>query len=185
MSATKLRGRARQETTVVVSVSNTLPTITHKHYAASVQNAAFCSPGATAASPASSMRDRHSPCDADHATLRSQPPLDAGGAEDAAGDLLDRALGSVERGDGIARAQRLRGAQLVLHLLTGGVAAVRTALVTDLLQPLGPDGEREQLVAVGLEARWQPPRLQVVLGERVVGRKDTVLQRQVHTRRGL
>src|SRR5438874_1728731 len=115
------------------------------------------------------------------AASRPQPPLDAAGVQDAAGDLLDRALGGVEPRQRVAGKQRLGRAQLVQLLLPRGVAAVRPALVADLLQPLGPDGERKQLGAIRLEPWRQPSRLQIVLGERIVGGEHSVLQRHVHT----
>ena len=47
------------------------------------------------------------------------------------------------------------------------------------------DRQAEQLAAVGLDHRGQPPALEIVLGQRVIGRKRAVLQRQVHAGRRL
>src|SRR5579863_9855185 len=131
MSATKLRGRARQETRVRVS-SSIAPTITYVTDTASRAAAVF-STAVAELPPRSPRHAQHETC----RRLGPQPPLDAGGVENAAGDLLDRALGGVERGNAQARNQRLGGTQLVAHLLLRGVAALRAALVADLLQPLG------------------------------------------------
>src|SRR5256885_12089017 len=43
--------------------------------------------------------------------LRAQPPLDATGVQNPAGDLLDGALGGIEPRQRVAREQRLRDAQ--------------------------------------------------------------------------
>src|SRR2546430_13132558 len=99
----------------------------------------------------------------------AQPPLDAAGVQNAAGDLLDGALGGIEPRQRVAREQRLRGAQLVLHLLLRGVAAVRAALGADLLQPLRFDGQRIELGAERLQSRRQSAGFEIVLGERIVG----------------
>src|SRR5256885_12269589 len=93
--------------------------------------------------------------------LRAQPPLDATGVQNPAGDLLDGALGGIEPRQRVAREQRLRGAQLVLHLLLRGVATVGAALAADLLQSLRLDGQRIELGAERLESRRQPVGLQI------------------------
>src|SRR5487761_1761815 len=109
MSATKLRGRARQETRVSVS-SSIAPTITYVGYTASRAGRFF---GTRAAKLPPTLQF---PC----WPQRPQPPLDARGVENAAGDLLDRALRGVEGRDAVARDQRLGGAQLIAHLLLRG-----------------------------------------------------------------
>src|SRR6202035_315945 len=117
--------------------------------------------------------------------LRAQTPLDAAGVQNPAGDLLDRALGGIEPRQAVAREQRLRGAQFVLHLLLRSVAALRAALAADLLQPLGPDGQRIELGAERLQSRRQPAGFQILVGERIVGGEHPVLQRQVQAGRSL
>src|SRR5690606_41698157 len=65
-----------------------------------------------------------------------------------------------------------------------GVAAVRAALVTNARQPVGVDGQTEQLVLVVFESGGQLPTLHVVISQRVVGRADPVLQCHVKAGRG-
>src|SRR3546814_5103501 len=48
------------------------------------------------------------------------------------------------------------------------VARVRAPLLADLVQALGVDAQREQLVAVGAQARRQAVVLEVFLGQRIV-----------------
>src|SRR5215469_5323837 len=172
MSATKLRGRARQETRVRVS-SSIAPTITYVGYTASRAAPVFSS--AVAELPRKPFCSAK-PCKfRAGCRLRPQPPFDARGVENAAGDLLDRALRSVERGDAESRNQRLGGPQLVAHLLLGGVAALRAALVADLLQAVGSDGQGIKLATMRLEPCRQLSGLQVFFRERIIGREHAVL----------
>src|SRR2546430_2718552 len=135
--------------------------------------------------PATRAASRAARCSLRARALRPQPPLDAAGVQNAAGDLLDGALGGIEPRQRVAREQRLRGAQLVLHLLLRGVAAVRAALGADLLQPLRFDGQRIELGAERLQWRRQSAGFEIVLGERIVGGEHPVLQRQIQAGRSL
>ncbi len=69
--------------------------------------------------------------------------------------------------------------------LGAGIARVGPPFLADLLQPLGVDGQPEQLASPGLEPWRQAVALQVLVGQRVVGRTDAVVQRQVDAGRGL
>src|SRR6185437_3441848 len=119
------------------------------------------------------------------AGLRPQPPLDSGGVENARRNLLDRAFRGIERRDVQARDQRLGDAQLVAYLLLRGIAALRPALIADLLQALRLDGQGIKLATVRLEPGRQLPGLEVIFRERVIGSEHTVLQRQIKTGRSL
>ena len=66
---------------------------------------------------------------------RTQAALDALAVDDAARDLLDRALGRVDVRDAVALEQVLGAAHLELALRERRVAAAGPALVADLLQP--------------------------------------------------
>src|ERR687898_1875853 len=100
--------------------------------------------------------------------LRTQTPLDAGVVEYAARDFLDGTFSGVEHWYGVAVEKSLRSAQLVLHLLTRGIAAVRAALAADLLQPFGFDSQRVELLAIRLETGRQRVGFQIVFGERII-----------------
>src|SRR2546421_1308908 len=135
--------------------------------------------------PATRAASRATICSWRARALGAQPPLDAAGVQNPAGDLLDGALGGIEPRQRVAREQRLRDAQLVPHLLLRGVAAIRAALGADLLQPLRFDGQRIELGAEALQSRRQSAGFQIILGERIVGGEHPVLQRQVQAGRSL
>src|SRR6185437_728627 len=167
MSATKLRGRARQETRVRVS-SSIAPTITYVGYTSSRAALLFWRRRLELFRYARRASGAGAPCKFHADDLGPQPPLDAGGVENAGRNLLDRALRGIERGDAQAGDQRLGGAQLVTYLLLGGVAALRAPLVADLLQALGLDGQGIKLATVRLEPGRKLPGLQVFLSERII-----------------
>src|SRR5207248_5004332 len=149
------------------------PTITHKACPASRSRREFIAAGARPAlaifvRPDTRAVSRATISSCRARALRAQPPLDAAGVQNPAGDLLDGALGGIEPRQRVAREQRLRGAQLVLHLPLRGVAAVRAALAADLLQALRFDGQRIELGAERLQARRQSAGFQIILGERIV-----------------
>src|SRR5579872_7027091 len=125
MSATKVRGRARHETVVSASLNITRLYRTSRHAQAEVHvkfRAIRCA----------AARDLRG-------SSRTQASLDPAVLNDAAGDFLDGAFGRIEARDRIAPKQRIGRAQLVLDLLSRGIAAFGTALVADLLQALGLD----------------------------------------------
>src|SRR5882762_8396901 len=68
--------------------------------------------------------------------------------ENAAGDFLDAALGRVQMRNAGASKQRQRRAQFRLHLLERSIAAVRAALMADLLQAIRADGQSVEPGAV-------------------------------------
>src|SRR6185437_10709014 len=184
MSATKLRGRARQETRVRVS-SSIAPTITYVGYTSSRAALLFWPRRLELFRYARRASGAGAPCKFHADDLGPQPPLDAGGVENAGRNLLDRALRGIERGDAQAGDQRLGGAQLVTYLLLGRVTALRPALVADLLQALGLYGEGIKLATMRLEPGGKLSGFEVVFGEWVIGREHPVLQRQIETGRGL
>src|SRR5262245_62658453 len=100
---------------------------------------------------------------------RTEPTLDAGIVEDAARDFFDRALGRVDHGNGITAEKRFGRAQLVGDLLTGSITAFGPPFVTNLLESFRLDGQGIKLATVRFQALRQLSRLEVVLGERIVG----------------
>src|SRR5262245_40955737 len=172
MSATKLRGRARQETSVSASESIG-PTISHDDGSASgvshTRNACkqdsrtLLKTSGSIAEPAARLG-----LGLARATSRPQAPLDTRGAENAARDLFDRAFRGIDERNRIAREERLGRAQLVGHLLTRRIAAFRAPFVTNLLKALGLDGQGIELATVRLETRGQLAGFEVVFGERIV-----------------
>ena len=65
------------------------------------------------------------------------------------------------------------------------VARIRPPLLADLLQPDRVDGQPEQLAAMRPQALRQSLVLEVFLGQRIIGRADAVMQRQVQAGRRL
>ena len=75
-------------------------------------------------------------------------PLQPGCREDLGGDFLDRAAGGIEPGNVLALVELFHCFHFHPALIERGVATVGAALGPNLLQPLGPDGQAEQLVLV-------------------------------------
>src|SRR5712672_4747320 len=131
-----------------------------------------------------------SECRISRATIHQSMPLGAGelqphaplqvlAIENPAGDLLDAAFGGIEMWNGRAAEQRERGAQFRLYLRERGVAAVRAALMTDLLQAIRADRQSEQLGAVWCQCGRPLIGLKVVIGQLIVRRQPPVLEREV------
>ncbi len=121
MSATKVRGRDRQETSVAASLSIWVRLYRTLIAWQGVRGSNFgkqisCARSQIKDGP-SQIQEGQGPSRTPHASrgndLRSQAPLDSGVAEDAARDLFDRAFRRVDHGNGIAREKGFRRARLV------------------------------------------------------------------------
>ena len=80
---------------------------------------------------------------------------------------------------------RLRGAQLEADLARRGIGAFRPSLPANALQTLRLYREPIELRGVFGQCTWQRIAVELVAGQRIIRRKDTVLQREVQTRRRL
>src|SRR5262245_18476128 len=76
--------------------------------------------------------------------------------KDGGGDFLDRLGRRVERRDVVAFHQMLGFAHFVATVVERRVLAARAALLADLAQPFGLDGEAEQLGAMRQDGGGEP-----------------------------
>src|SRR5579862_2214040 len=83
----------------------------------------------------------------------AQASLYSHAVENSAGNFLDRDFRRIEERNSVTLVQRFRGTHLECDLTRRGIAAVRPALVADLLQAVGLDGEAEQLAWMQIETR--------------------------------
>src|ERR1700692_3195649 len=107
----------------------------------------------------------------------TQSSLDAGAVEDSARYLFDGDFRGVEHRNAVPLEHRLRGPDFESHLLCRRVAAVGTALIANLLQPVRLDGQAEQFPRMRFERRRQASRFQIVLGQRKICGEYSVLRR--------
>src|SRR5882672_1949514 len=112
-----------------------------------------------------------------------QAPFDPGAVENSAGDFLDGNFGGVQHWNAVSLEKRLRRSDFKGHLCRRRVAAVGSALVANLLQAVGLDRQGKQLAHKGFERARQFPRLKIILGQRIISGKYTVLHRQVQAGR--
>src|ERR1700733_10548184 len=94
-------------------------------------------------------------------------------------DLFYRGVRGVDEGYASTLEQVLRLLHFVAHLVFRRIAAVRTALLADLLQALWRDGQAIELGLERQECFRHTAPVHVVLRERIVGRRDTVLQGEI------
>src|SRR3954469_1042008 len=94
-----------------------------------------------------SPRPRRSASTAPLVDVPREPEL----AQDRGGDLLDRLAGRVAAADAFAAHQLLGLVDLEAAVVQVGVLAVGTALLADLAQPLGRDGQAVELRLLGAQ----------------------------------
>src|SRR5215469_14364675 len=100
-------------------------------------------------------------------------------------NLFYRRVRGINEWDARVPEQVLRLLHLVVDLVLGGVAAVGPALLADLLQARGVDGEAVELGTEGQQGIRQTAPVQIVLRQGIVGGGDAVLQGQVQAGGGL
>src|ERR1035438_8242314 len=110
---------------------------------------------------------------------RPQASLDTGAIEYSARNFLYRAFRGVDDRNAVPFEQGLRCTHLECDLARRGVSTVGAPLVADLLQTVRLDRQPEQLARILLDSSGQLSRFQIVFGQRVIGREDSILHSQI------
>ena len=99
--------------------------------------------------------------------------------QDGGGDLFNRLGGGRQPADAGAAHHGLGFAHFHAAVLQTGIARIGPALGADFRQALGADGQAEDLLLEGHQRRWQLAAVKVFRNQRVVGRLEPMLHRQV------
>ena len=105
--------------------------------------------------------------------------------EDMRGDLFDGLVRGVEHRDPEALVHLTRLPNVRLAALQGGVGTSGAALLANALEALGVDGQGKGLVTDRPDLRGDVAALEVLLGDRVVGRAQPIVHGQIQTGWGL
>src|SRR5690606_24191 len=111
--------------------------------------------------------------------------VDAEAGQDLARDFLDRGMRRALHRYAVAAEQLVGLGKFMATLFDRRVAAARATRLAHLGEALRIDGEAVQALPVRRDALRELEFVEIVLGERIIGRLDAVMQRHVQAGRRL